>query len=106
MSKSKTNYAISLFVLVSIIYIHGIKNTISMFYQILKYINSFLTQLYNTSILSECFKYFITFPIVGIILAAIGSPRGREGHIIGKILYFALGYLVCTILDLISKFIF
>ena len=106
MTKSKRISVSSIFLLVSIIYINGFKNTFSMFYQILKYMNSFLTQLYNVSVLSVYFKYFITFPIVGIILAAIGSPRGREGHIIGKILYFAVGYLVCIILDFISGLIF
>ena len=36
--------------------------------------------------------YFITFPLVGVILMMLGSPRRKEGHWIGKILYFIVGY--------------
>lgn len=96
----------NLFILISILYFNGFKSTCSMFYQTFKYMNSFLIQLYNTSVLSVYFKYCITFPIVGIILTLFGSLRGKEGYIIGKLLYFIVGYSVCIVLDFISKFIF
>ena len=51
-------------------------------------------------------KYFITFPILGVILMMLGSPRGKEGHWIGKILYFVVGYGIGFLLDFISKLIF
>jgi len=84
----------------------GIKETMKLLYKALTYINTMLLQLENTSVLSVVFKYYITFPIVGIILSVIGSPRGKSGHIIGKVLYFVIGYVICLILDLVSRCIF
>ena len=84
----------------------GIKETMKLLYKSLTYINTMLLQIENTSILSLVFKYYITFPIVGIILSIIGSPKGKNGHIIGKILYFIVGYVICLILDLVSRNIF
>lgn len=107
MSKRKANDLVSLIV-ISAILIHtfGIKYTLDLFFQILELFNSVLLQLTNTSILTVMFKYCIAFPIVGIILTAIGSPSGKEGHIIGKVLYFIVGYIIGFILDSIAKIIF
>ena len=80
----------------------GIKETLN----IIKQIFSILVSFYDTTILNVMFKYFITFPIVGIILMHLGSPRGKEGHWIGKILYFIVGYGIGFILDFISRLIF
>ena len=66
----------------------GIKETFNIIKQILSMLNSILISFYDTTILNVMFKYFITFPIVGLILMILGSPRGKEGHWIGKILYF------------------
>ena len=84
----------------------GIKETLNIIKQILSMFNSILVSFYNTTILNVMFKYFITFPIVGIILMRLGSPRGKEGHWIGKILYFIVGYGIGFILDFISRLIF
>jgi len=43
--------------------------------------------------------------MVGVILTMLGSPRGKEGHRVGKILYFIVGYIVGAILDLIANII-
>lgn len=107
MSKRKANDLASLIVLSGIlIHAFGLKYTLDLFYQMFKQFNSVLMQLTNTSVLTAMFKYCIAFPIVGIILTAIGSPRGKEGHIIGKVLYFIVGYIIGFILDCIATIIF
>ena len=88
------------------VYFYGFNDAINFFYQIMKQINALLIQINNTSIFAVEFKYYITFPIVGIILTAIGSPRGKKGRIIGKILYFIVGYSIGFLLDCISTIVF
>ena len=106
-SKRTSKDLFSLIVIVSlIIYCNGLSYAVNLFYQLLKLFNSIFIQLSNTSILTIVFKYCITYPIVGVILTAIGSPRGKEGHYIGKILYFIVGYLVGFVLDHISYIVF
>jgi len=107
MSKRKANNLASLIVLSGIlIHTFGLKYTLDLFYQMFKLFNSVLMQLTNTSVLTAMFKYCIAFPIVGIILTAIGSPRGKEGHIIGKVLYFIVGYIIGFVFDYIAKIVF
>ena len=89
-----------------IIYYNGLSYTINLFYQLLKLFNSVAVQLNNTSILTIVFKFGIVYPIVGFILTVIGSPRGKEGHYIGKILYFIVGYAISFILDSLATIIF
>lgn len=84
----------------------GLKASISLLYQMFKLFNTILLQFNNTSVFSFTFKYYVTFPIVGIVLSYLGSPRGKEGYLIGKILYFLVGYVSCFILDLIAGIIF
>ncbi len=107
MSRRKEYDIVSLIFIVSILckYI-GFKSTINLIYHMFQLFNTILLQLNNTSLLSFVFKYYITFPIVGIVLSSIGSPRGKEGKIIGKILYFIIGYVVCLGLDVIAQIIF
>lgn len=93
-------------VILLMIYYNGLSYTADLFYQLLKLFNSVTIQLNNTSILTVMFKFCIAYPIVGVILTAIGSPRGKEGHYIGKILYFIVGYLVGFVLDHISYIVF
>jgi len=50
--------------------------------------NSILVSFFDTTILNVMFKYFIAFPIVGLILLMLDLPRGKTGHLIGKFLYF------------------
>ncbi len=107
MSRRKEYDVVSLIFIVFILckYV-GIKETINLIYHMFQLFNTILIQFNNTSILSFVFKYYITFPIVGIILSFIGSHRGKEGKIVGKILYFIIGYVVCLVLDLIAKYMF
>lgn len=83
----------------------GIKETFNIIKRILSMLNSILISFYDTTILNVMFKYFITFPIVGLILMILGSPRGKEGHWIGKILYFIVGYGIGFLLDIVSKLV-
>lgn len=107
MSKRKNDSLIDWIVISAfLIYYTGLNNYLSLLFTTLKSINDVLLQLENISILSFVFKYYITFPIVGLILSKIGSPRGKEGHVIGKVLYFIIGYFVCLALDLIAKQVF
>ena len=107
MSKRATSELIELvFTFVILSSFLGIKETLNIIKQILSMFNSILVSCYDTNILNVMFKYFITFPIVGVILMMLGSPRGKEGHWIGKILYFIVGYGIGLILDFISKLIF
>ena len=107
MSK-KQNSSLADFIALSVILIYftGINNYLNLLFTTLKSINAVLLQLENTSILSFIFKYYITFPVVGLILSYIGSLRGKEGHVIGKVLYFLIGYIVCLGLDYIANLIF
>lgn len=106
MSKRSTNDLTHLIILsVILIYTCGPKYTFDLLFQVLKFINTILFQLVNTSVLTVMFKYCIAFPVVGIILTAIGSPMGKEGHIIGKVLYFIVGYIIGFILDYIATMI-
>ena len=84
----------------------GIKETLNIIKQILSMFNSILVSFYDTTILNVMFKYFTTFSIVGVILMLLDSPREKEGHWIGKVLYFIVGYGIGVILDFISKLIF
>ena len=84
----------------------GLRYALDVFYQIFKILNSVLIQINNTSILTQLFKYCITFPCVGFVLTAINSPRGKVGHIIGKVLYFIVGYIVGFVLDYIARILF
>lgn len=106
-SKRTSKDLFSLIIIISLmIYYNGLSYTVNLFYQLLKLFNSVFIQLNNTSILTIVFKYCIAYPIVGVILTAIGSPRGKEGHYIGKILYFIVGYVVGFILDSLATLIF
>ena len=84
----------------------GIKETLNIIKQVLPIINSILVSFFGTTVLNVMFKYFITYPLVGIILMKLGSPRGKEGHWIGRVLYFIVGYGIGFILDFISRLIF
>ena len=107
MSKRTTSELIELaFTFIILSSFLGIKETLNIIKQILSMFNSILVSFYDTTILNVIFKYFITFPLVGVILMMLGSPRGKEGHWIGKILYFIVGYGIGFILDFISKLIF
>lgn len=107
MSKKTTSELIELaFIFVILSSFLGIKETLNIIKQVLSMFNSILVSFYDTTILNVMFKYFITFPIVGVILMMLGSPRGKEGHWIGKILYFIVGYGIGFLLDFISKLIF
>ena len=106
-SKRTSRNLFSLIVIISLmIYYNGLSYTMNLFYQLLKLFNFVFIQLNNTSILTIMFKYCIAYPIVGVILTAIGSPRGKEGHYIGKIFYFIVGYVVGVILDSLATLIF
>ena len=107
MSKRTTSELIELvFTFIILSSFLGIKETLNVIKQVLSMLNSILVSFYDTTILNIMFKYFITFPIVGVILMMLGSPRGKEGHWIGKILYFIVGYGIGFILDFISKLLF
>ena len=107
MSKRRANNIASLIIMMSmLIKCMGFKESISLLYYTLKSFNSVLLQLSNTSVISYVLKYYITFPIVGSVLSCLGSPRGKQGHLIGKILYFIIGYIVCLILDFFANVIF
>lgn len=107
MSKKATSELIELsFTFVILSSFLGIKETLNVIKQVTSMFNSILVSFYDTTILNVMFKYFITFPIVGVILIMLGSPRGKEGHWIGKILYFIVGYGIGFVLDFISKLIF
>ena len=107
MSKRTTSELIELaFTFIILSGFLGIKETLNIIKQILSMFNSILVSFYDTTILNVIFKYFITFPLVGVILMMLGSPRGKEGHWIGRILYFIVGYGIGFILDFISKLLF
>lgn len=107
MSKRTTSELIELvFTFIILSSFLGIKETLNIIKQILSMFNSILVLFYDTTILNVIFKYFITFSLVGVILLMLGSPRGKEGHWIGKILYFIVGYGIGFILDFISKLLF
>lgn len=107
MSKRTTSELIELvFTFIILSSFLGIKETLNIIKQILSMFNSILVLFYDTTILNVIFKYFITFPLVGVILMMLDSPRGKEGHWIGKILYFVVGYGIGFILDFISKLLF
>ena len=81
MSKRTTSELIELaFTFIILSSFLGIKETLNIIKQILSMFNSILVSFYDTTILNVIFKYFITFPLVGVILMMLGSPRGKEGH--------------------------
>lgn len=84
----------------------GFKETLNIVKKILSMFNSILVSFFDTTILNVMFKYFIAFPIVGLILVMLDLPRGKTGHLIGKFLYFVVGYGIGVILDFISRLIF
>lgn len=107
MTKKKTNDLMSLaMVLVLLYHYHGLEKTICMIKEMLTWVNNIMISYLDTTILTTLFKYCITFPIVGIILTQLGSPKGKKGKYIGKILYFIIGYGIGLGLDLLSKKIF
>ena len=107
MSKRTTSELIELvFTFVILSSFLGIKGTLNIIKQVLSMFDNILVSFYYITLLNVIFKYIITFPIVGVILIMLGSPRGKEGHWIGKILYFVVGYGIGFLLDFISKLIF
>lgn len=84
----------------------GFKKTLNIVKKMLSMFNSILVSFFDTTILNVMFKYFIAFPIVGLILVMLDLPRGKTGHLIGKFLYFVVGYGIGVILDFISRLIF
>lgn len=107
MNTRKNGDMIQLIILLLImIYYYGISYTLNIIYNIFKIMNIILVQTFNSSLLSLVFKYGITFAIVGLLLIKMNSPRGRLGHIIGKILYVIVGVIVNYILNCVSKCIF
>ena len=106
MTKKKTNDLMSLTVVLVLLYhYYGLEKTICMMKEILIWVNNIMIYFLDTTILNSLFKYCITFPIVGIILVKLGYPKGATGKYIGKILYFAIGYFVGMILDLLTNWI-
>lgn len=105
--KKKNRDLTQLIILLSImIYFYGARYTFNLIFNIFKMMNTILTQTLNSSLLSYTFKYGITFAIVGFILFKINSPRGKVGHILGKVLYAIVGLIVSCILNGISRLIF
>ncbi|MBR6820738.1 MAG: hypothetical protein IKM55_00770 [Bacilli bacterium] len=107
MSKKSTNELVN-FILTFVILscFLGIKETLNIAKLILGMVNSILVSFYDTTILTVMFKYVVTFPLVGIFLMNLGSPKGKEGYWIGKVLYFIIGYAVSFLLDIIAGLIF
>lgn len=104
MSKKNKAYIseiIYLFVILSCIV--GISDALNIIKELLRNINLILIEIFDESILTIFFKYGITFTIVGIILAKLGSPRGKKGHYIGKTLYAIIGYIISKLLNNLPK---
>ena len=95
-----------LFIFIIIAYFGGLNYAVDVFYQMFKAINTVLVSLNQDSILTMLFCYIISFTLVGLVLSRIGSPRGKEGHYIGKGLYIVISAIVGFILDYLSKIIF
>lgn len=107
MSKEIKNELIGLLFLFGFIAcFNGFQYALDVFNNMLKLINSLLISLNENSVLTIVFKHPITYSIVGICLTAIGLPKGKEGHIIGKVLYFIIGYIIGIVFDYISTLIF
>lgn len=107
MIKRKSNELVKLIVLlIYIIYHYGLSYLIKIIQFLFNSLNSFAVQICNTSILSIYLKYYITYPIVGLLFTLFHVSIGRSGHYIGKVLYFLVGYVTCIILDCIASFIF
>lgn len=84
----------------------GFETGIQLFKEIVVLFNSILANYCDSNILDITLNHAITYSIVGMIFSIIGCPRGKTGHIIGKILYFLVGFVIGAVLDLISKLIF
>ena len=84
----------------------GVKATFNFIKQLLSLANSILVSLYDTTILNIIFKHFFAYPMVGVILMIIRSPKGKAGHWTGKVLYFIVGYVIGFALDFASKLFF
>ena len=93
-------------ILAILTYFTGFENAYNIMLQTLKQVNDIIYQVMHTSMLSLAFGYTITYFLVRMILTAIRAPRGKEGHFIGKILYFVVSWLVGIGLDRVSKIIF
>lgn len=107
MSKKRSNQLIELsFSFVILSSFIGIKETLTIAKQMFSMFNLILVSFYDITILNVMFKYLVTFPIVGLFLMMLGSSKGKEGHWIGKFLYFIIGYVIGVILDVISNQIF
>lgn len=107
MRKAKVNLlANAIYYFILIVALLGIKKGVQLFKEIIVLFNSILVNYCNSNILDITLNHVITYSIVGIIFSIIGCPRGKTGHIIGKILYFIVGFIISAALDLISKLIF
>lgn len=95
-----------LYTLVILSYFIGYKNACNFILQALIPVNNIIEQIMNTSILSIMFGSIITYLIVRLVLTAMSAPRGKHGHIIGKILYATIGCFIGKILDNVAKVIF
>lgn len=96
----------TIFCFIPMLSLLGFETGIQLFKEIIVLLNSILTNYCNSNILDITLNHVITYSVVGIILSIIRCPRGKVGHITGKILYFLVGFVISAALDLISKLIF
>lgn len=60
----------------------------------------------SDSIITLSLKSSITFIIVGILLEVINAPRGKFGSVIGKALFWIVGFPVSIMLNFVGSLIF
>lgn len=84
----------------------GFEKGVQLFMEVMSIFNSILVEYFDSNILEVTLKHIITYSIVGIIFSIISCPRGKTGHTIGRIFYFIVGFVVSTLLGLLSRLIF
>jgi hypothetical protein len=81
-------------------------NLVTVFWWMLGLLNSIALQLIGDSILTLLLKTSITYFIVGLILIICNIPRGKLGHLIGKTLFWIVGFVVVFVLNIIAGLVF
>lgn len=98
------SYAVYYFIVA--IALLGFEKGMQLFMEVMSLFNSILVEYFDSNILEVTLKHIITYSIVGIIFSIISCPRGKTGHTIGRIFYFIVGFVVSTVLGLLSRLIF
>lgn len=75
-------------------------------WETLKMMNVISFEITNDGILTDFFKYYIAYFLVGLLFEVFNIKKGYFGKVFGKISYWIMGIPVSIVLNLFSNLLF